>query len=66
MAFKRPRSVFGELDAAYRKGKRAAVAGKPLSSNPYKKPTGSRTHTNYSAWTRGWLAGMGKLRQTAI
>jgi len=50
---------FEELDRAYKKGKRASKRGEPVSSNPYPKPKdkGSKSHTPYSSWIRGWMTG---------
>lgn len=54
----RKMSPFEEIDLAYKQGKTAGKNGKPIESNPYPKPSvASKSHSQYSSWVRGWMAG---------
>jgi len=50
---------FGEINKAYKAGKRAGKKGCLQSANPYPpdSKTISRSYTDHGMWIRGWLAG---------
>lgn len=51
-------SQFVRLNAAYRAGRRAAIAGKPREANPYLiQRHKASSHSEYGQWLRGWLSG---------